>query len=74
VRGVREVITFLYEANSIIQSDSVIDLSDADLRGAHLTGAFLGHANLDDAEVTDEQLALCLSLAGATMPDGTKHP
>ena len=54
-------------------------LGDADLSGANLTGADLDSANLSganlkDAHVTDEQLAECESLEGATMPDGTKHP
>jgi len=30
-------------------------------------------ANLEDANVTDEQLAACKSLEGATMPDGSEH-
>jgi uncharacterized protein YjbI with pentapeptide repeats len=39
------------------------DLSNADLSGAYLTGA----------GVSEEQLATCKSLQGATMPDGSKH-
>ena len=54
-------------------------LGDADLSGANLTGADLDSANLSganlkDTHVTDERLAECESLEGATMPDGTKHP
>jgi hypothetical protein len=40
-------------------------LSDADLSGADLSGA-LG--------LSKWRLAEASSLAGATMPDGTKHP
>jgi uncharacterized protein YjbI with pentapeptide repeats len=50
------------------------DLSDANLTGADLSGADLSDANLEGANVTDEQLAVCESLQGATMPGGTKHP
>src|SRR5215212_6185979 len=39
------------------------DLSNADLSGAYLTGA----------EVSEEQLATCKSLQGATMTDGRKY-
>jgi uncharacterized protein YjbI with pentapeptide repeats len=51
------------------QSKRGADLSHADLSDANLTGA-----DLEGASVTDEQLAECESLQGATMPDGTKHP
>jgi uncharacterized protein YjbI with pentapeptide repeats len=44
------------------------DLSNADLSGAYLTGAYL-----TGARVTEEQLATCKSLQGATMPDGRKY-
>jgi uncharacterized protein YjbI with pentapeptide repeats len=37
---------------------------------ASLIGANLKRANLHDAKLTDEQLAECKSLEGATMPDG----
>jgi uncharacterized protein YjbI with pentapeptide repeats len=54
-------------------------LSKANLRGANLsnadlTGANLTLADLTGAQVTDEQLAKCKSLEGATMPDSSKHP
>jgi hypothetical protein len=49
------------------------DLSGADLTGADLSNAYLAGANLEGADITDEQLAMCKSLEGATMPDGTKH-
>jgi hypothetical protein len=55
------------------------DLQGADLRAAHLEGAELLEADLRGADlqgaiVGDEQLAGALSLQGATMPDGSKHP
>ena len=65
------------------------DLRGADLRGAdlqrtnlegvrfdraNLSKANLSKANLEGALVKDEQLAVSLSLQGATMPDGSKHP
>jgi hypothetical protein len=49
------------------------DLEGANLEGADLSGAYLGGANLKGANVDDEQLAMCKSLEGATMPDGSKH-
>lgn len=48
-------------------------LIGADLSGASLSGANLTQADLTGAEVSDEQLATAKSLAGAIMPDGTKH-
>jgi uncharacterized protein YjbI with pentapeptide repeats len=62
------------------------DLSEADLRGATLWEANLYGANLSDANLSDANLYGAMgktkeqledqtaSLAGATMPDGTKHP
>jgi len=50
------------------------DLSGAGLTGAYLEGADLREADLTRAYVTEEQLATCASLKGATMPDGSKHP
>ena len=49
------------------------DLSGTDLTGADLSNAYLAGANLEGADITDEQLAMCKSLEGATLPDGTKH-
>jgi hypothetical protein len=49
------------------------NLIEADLSEADLTWAFLEYAKLNGAYVTDEQLAQCLSLKGATMPDGQKY-
>jgi uncharacterized protein YjbI with pentapeptide repeats len=37
-------------------------------------GADLRGADLESAKLTDEQLDTCEFLAGATMPDGSKHP
>ena len=45
----------------------------ADLYWANLSGADLGRAGLSGAKVTDVQLAQAKSIAGATIPDGTKH-
>jgi hypothetical protein len=55
------------------------DLREANLRGANLRradlqAANLRGANLFGAKVTDAQLADTLSLEGATMPGGSKHP
>jgi uncharacterized protein YjbI with pentapeptide repeats len=47
-----------------------VDLSDADLSDTNLDEANLGKANLRGAAVTEEQLATCNYLKGATMPDG----
>lgn len=44
------------------------DIGDADLTNADLT-----EADLRGAIITDQQLAQCKSLKGATMPDGTQH-
>jgi len=49
------------------------DLSGANLSGADLSNAHLGGANLKGANITEEQLAMCKSLEGATMPDGSIH-
>lgn len=54
------------------------DLSGANLAGNDLTtslldGADLSGANLSGAKITDEQLDGVKSLAGTTMPDGSKH-
>jgi hypothetical protein len=49
------------------------NLRDANLSGADLSGADLSGAILVGAIVTNKQLAEAKSLAGATMPDGTKH-
>ena len=55
-----------------------VNLRGADLRGADLTDAILTDAILTDADrtdawVTNEQLANCESLKGATMPNGQKY-
>jgi len=49
------------------------DIRDADLSGADLNGADLSGADLNRAIVTEEQLNECLSLKGATMPDGQEY-
>src|SRR5215207_6407726 len=43
------------------------------LNGAHLNEADLKGAQLSGDRVTQEQLAVCKSLKGETMPDGSKH-
>ena len=48
------------------------DLSGANLKSANLSNADLRHANLNGADVTARQLADAKSIAGATLPDGTK--
>lgn len=48
------------------------DLSGTDLSGAELDGAELDGANLEGAKVEEGQLKACASLAGATLPDGSK--
>jgi uncharacterized protein YjbI with pentapeptide repeats len=48
-------------------------LRNAYLAGADLTDADLSDADLTKAYVTEEQLATCASLKGATLPDGTKR-
>jgi uncharacterized protein YjbI with pentapeptide repeats len=50
------------------------NLREANLEGANLQGANLREANLEGAIVTDKQLAEALSLRGATLRDGSKHP
>jgi len=55
------------------------DLSGADLDGANLDGANLQSAtlertNLRNTNITQEQLEYCSTVAGATMPDGSKVP
>jgi uncharacterized protein YjbI with pentapeptide repeats len=53
------------------------NLTDADLSNANLSGAILAadfsKAALTETNVTEAQLARCLSLEGATMPDGQKY-
>jgi uncharacterized protein YjbI with pentapeptide repeats len=49
-------------------------LSNAFLIGAYLGRADLSFANLDRTTVTNAQLTLAISLQGAIMPDGSRHP
>jgi len=53
---------------------ALADLRGADLTGADLRAAFLVGADLGEATVTNEQLNDARSLAGATLPDGTRLP
>jgi uncharacterized protein YjbI with pentapeptide repeats len=48
------------------------ELYGADLTGAVVSGCRFEGADLTRAAVTDDQLAQALSLAGATLPDGTR--
>lgn len=50
------------------------ELGFADLSGANLFEVNLSSAYLRDAIVNQDQLSAAASLAGATMPDGSKHP
>jgi|SRR5215207_6765788 len=51
-----------------------VELSGTDLTNADLTNADLTNATLRGAQgVTEQQLALCKSLEGATMPNGQKY-
>jgi uncharacterized protein YjbI with pentapeptide repeats len=49
------------------------DLSEANLDNANMEGAYLKDADLSGATLTQEQLASCESLEGATMPNGQKY-
>ena len=49
------------------------NLKNANLEKARLTRSVLDKADLTGANVTPAQLDECRSLAGATMPDGSKH-
>lgn len=51
-----------------------INLSMANLSWANLSGTNLSWADLSEAIVTKKQLASVKSLAGATLPDGSKAP
>ena len=50
------------------------DLIGADLTGVDLADADLADANLTGATVSEEQLTLCRSLRGTTLPDGSTLP
>jgi hypothetical protein len=72
VKG-RGPILILFEAD-LSGADLVrADLSDANLFLADLSNANLRYADLYGASVTEEQLAKCHSLEGATMPNGQKY-
>ena len=69
----------LRQADLRVAHHKEANLQYARLRGAHLQQASLLQANLrgaylKGAEVTDQQLEAALSLQGAIMPDGSKHP
>jgi uncharacterized protein YjbI with pentapeptide repeats len=48
-------------------------LNGANLRSTHLADATLDWVDLSGADVSEEQLASCKSLKGATMPNGQKY-
>jgi uncharacterized protein YjbI with pentapeptide repeats len=49
------------------------NLSGADLSEANLNGADLSETNLSETKISRDQLSQVHSLAGATLPDGTKY-
>jgi len=72
------VVKVRVEAPTIKAFLRVANLSGAILRDTGLPGVDLWNANLSGADLTgarvsEEQLELCESLAGTTMPDGSKH-
>ena len=68
LQGANLQAAFLNDANL-----ELANLEDADLTMAVLYRADFTKANLTGAIVSTQQLAQAKSLAGATMPDGTKH-
>jgi uncharacterized protein YjbI with pentapeptide repeats len=68
--GLWEKGTFLWKRGAGL---SDVDLRGANLSSADLSNASLSGANLKGAKVTDEQLAKCKSLEGATMPNGQEY-
>jgi uncharacterized protein YjbI with pentapeptide repeats len=56
-----------------ISGPLISDDPDANFGDAILTDANLAGADLTDAIITEEQLAQCASLEGATMPNGQKY-
>jgi uncharacterized protein YjbI with pentapeptide repeats len=83
LRGVRLNEADLRDADLSGANLNVGDLVGADLRGAKLGGAKLlgadlrqadlSEADLSGTQITDTELEKAKSLAGTTMPDGTKH-
>ena len=68
--GLWEKATYLWKRGAGLND---ADLRNINLSGADLSNANLSGANLKGAEVTEEQLAKCKSLEGATMPNGQKY-
>jgi uncharacterized protein YjbI with pentapeptide repeats len=71
--------TVLVDAQIVAARLNDVDLSGAsleaaDLSGSDLYGANLTEAKLKGAKITQKQLNQVMSLQGATMPDGSKHP
>ena len=83
LRGCRLNEADLQEADLSGVNLNVCDLVGANLRGAKLGGAKLlgadlrqadlSQADLSGTEITESELEKAKSLAGTTMPDGTKH-
>jgi Pentapeptide repeats (8 copies) len=84
-RRIGYVFAFLREAGLMsTTSESIVSLKGANLtkinfsqarvEQADLSGADLSEADLSEAKVTEERLKQAVSLKGATMPDGSKHP
>ena len=74
LRGANLAWASLDGASLIKASLIEADLAWANLAGVDLRGANLAGASLDGARVTNEQLASCRTLNGATLPDGTVVP
>lgn len=84
LKGANLEEALLREADLVNANLTSAVLTNADLRYANLLDAILddatvadanlAFANLSGASITQEQLATCKSLKGATLPDGTKVP
>ena len=71
--GARLSHAYLQGANLAGANLEYADLRCADLTGAQLKGASLACARLEGAIIALEQLSAVSSLAGATLPDGSKQ-
>jgi uncharacterized protein YjbI with pentapeptide repeats len=81
----RILLQFLYESELILKDKPVFDLGFADMSGAVLSRVDLSGTNLIEPDLSDANLSgaegmsheglerQAASLAGATMPNGSKH-